>query len=322
MRIGTQNPVTDCLPLIDQLLTAAPTPALRVDASGKVAFRNPSFEAEFGASEQAEQAALRALNGSGVELDERRWSASVTDVGVDGLVLFLRPETGDVVPADIKKRRNFLSIASHDLRGLLANVRSWSSILASGRVQLDDRGKRAVEIIIRNTDKALSLMQEFFDSARSDLTPVPVDIQATDLRTEIDKVVEQVRNAEPDRPMRINVHLFADVTSVPVDVERFRHILRAFLEHSCERAAVTGEVELDIKRDDGGIRFEVKDRAPPPTDAELAAAFDRDERASTEKKLGTGFRLAFAAAEVAAHHGRVHVDVADGGARFGFWLPA
>lgn len=311
-----------CLQLIDQLLAAAPTPALRVGPDGSVAFRNPAFEAEVGTTAEAEQAALKALNGATAEIKERSWSATVTDAGEYGLVLFLKPEAGELLPKDVSKRRTFLSVASHDLRGLLANVRSWSSILVSGRVQLDAKGQRAAEIIIRNTDKALALMQEFFDSARSDLTPVPVDIQPADLRSEIDKVVQLVQQSEPEKPVRINVHLFADVTAVPVDLERFRHILRAFLEHGRDRVGPNGEVELDVKRTDGGIIFEVKDQGPMPTEAEVQSTFDRDERASKEKKLGSGFRLAFAAAEVAAHHGKVTADAASNGARYGFWLPA
>ena len=289
----------------------------------KVAFRNPAFEEQFGALPEAEQAALRALDGEGAELDGIRWSARVCDAQQLGLILFLHPTSApQLVPPDVKKRREFLSIASHDLRGLLANVRSWCAILVSPRVQLDDRGRRAAEIIIRNTDKALALMQEFFDSARADLIPVPVEIQPEDLRAEIDRVAKLVETGDAERPVRVNVHLFADVTAVPVDLERFRHILQAFLEHARDRGGANGEVELDIKRDATGITFEVKDKGPPPSEAELTGAFDRDLRAANERKLGAGFRLAFAAAEVAAHRGTVHVDAAADGATYGFWLPA
>ncbi|MFL5319806.1 MAG: ATP-binding protein [Myxococcaceae bacterium] len=311
---------SNCAELLDRLLAASPSPALRVAADGKVAFRNRAFEEQLGPA--AEQAAMQAVGQPSIQLDGRRFDVTVAEAADDGFAVFFHEQQTTVSAGDdVEKRRGFFSIASHDLRGMLANVRSWASILTSGRVQLDDRGKRAAEVISRNTDKAIALMQEFFDSARADLFPVPVEIQPEDLRGELEKALATVEKEDPEQPVHVQLSCDADVSKVPVDLDRFRHILRAFLEHARARAGAGGDVQLTVHPTDEGIWFHVQDHGPKPSEAELNHAFDRDLRAVTERKLGAGFRLAFAAAEVAAHQGKVDAKARPDGASYGFWLP-
>ncbi|MFN7134639.1 MAG: histidine kinase dimerization/phospho-acceptor domain-containing protein, partial [Myxococcales bacterium] len=50
-----------------------------------------------------------------------------------------------------KQRQQVLSVAAHDLRAPLANVRSYASLLLGGRMtDADPRVKRAAEVISRN----------------------------------------------------------------------------------------------------------------------------------------------------------------------------
>jgi two-component system, OmpR family, sensor kinase len=64
-------------------------------------------------------------------------------------------------------RVRYLSLASHDLRGALANIRSYAGLLLGGRYTHEPRVQRGLETIRRNADRALGFAQNFFDSSRS-----------------------------------------------------------------------------------------------------------------------------------------------------------
>lgn len=304
---------------VDHVLESLPVAALRVRADGTVAFSNDAFRRTFGP--EAADAAMQALSRSTITRSGVTYDVKVTEDPASGFVVVFARQHAAPEP-DVEKRRGFLSIASHDLRGILANVRSWASILTSGKVALDDRGRRAAEVISRNTDKAIALMQEFFDSARADLTSVPVEIQPEDLRPELSRAIEDLQKGDSAGPVELTVRSEAELSAVPVDIDRFRHMLRAFLGHARERAGANAGVQLTVQPGEGGVWFLVRDHGAPLTSDERALAFERDDRTLAERKLGSGFRLAFAAAEVAAHRGRVMAHAEPDGATFGFWLPA
>lgn len=223
-----------------------------------------------------------------------------------------RPTLPDVMELTPEQRVRFLSLASHDLRGILANVRTWAAILASGRVPLDERGKRATEVILRNTDRALAQQQALFDLLRAEWAPMPVAREARPLAPLLASALgEDLPKVFPET-----------LPEVTVDEDRLGHVIHAFTAHARARAA-GGSFSIRAEPSEDGVWISFLDSGAPLDGPQRARAFDPVARALEEQKLGTGFDLGVAAEELAAMGGRVRAGSSpDGGTVHAFWLPS
>ncbi|MFP2898635.1 sensor histidine kinase [Corallococcus sp. 4LFB] len=95
----------------------------------------------------------------------------------------------------VADRVRYLSLASHDLRGSLANIRSYAALLLNGRIPLEPKAQRGLETILRNADRALSFAQDFFDSSRADLGALACERERQPLLPILDAAVERTRAA-------------------------------------------------------------------------------------------------------------------------------
>jgi two-component system OmpR family sensor kinase len=208
------------------------------------------------------------------------------------------------------QRVRFLSLASHDLRGTLGNVRTWASLLRARSAGLDERGQRATEVILRNTDRALAQQQALFDLLRAEWAPMPLAAESTEVAPAVQSLGTQVAAELP-----------AGLPSVRADPDRLQHVLRAFVARAVERSE-GAPVVVRARAEPPGVAFEFEDGGPPPDEAALQRTFDPVSSALHEQRLGTGFELGVAAEEVRAMGGTVRVAARPTGALHAFWLPS
>ena len=102
---------------------------------------------------------------------------------VPGLVHVERQAVGTVAnaigPDDSAVR--FLSLASHELRGPLGTVRTYAALLASPRFALEERVRTAVEVMLRNVDRALASWELLAEAWRLDVDGLRLDLRDEDL---------------------------------------------------------------------------------------------------------------------------------------------
>jgi two-component system OmpR family sensor kinase len=195
----------------------------------------------------------------------------------------------------------FLSVAAHDLRGAMANVRSSASLLLSPKLGLEDRAKRCAEVIARNTDKALAMARDVFDSLRHELSAMPVELEPIDPGPLLQTAYNNARatTVQQQISVELSVSTPEGLPLIQADGERFGHAVQGLLEHSAMRGA-GGKVRLQATPLPGRLLIEVGDDGPLPTPEERPTLFDRNQRVVAEHKLGVGFKLCFAREELEA----------------------
>jgi signal transduction histidine kinase len=224
------------------------------------------------------------------------------------------------VQAD-QARARFFSVASHDLRGPMANVRSYASFMLDTRQDLDAKARKSLETILRNADKALKLAREVFDSFKAQVRPLELAREPLPLAPALQRAVAAVQPQVQERAISLTADISGDLPEAEVDKEAFEHVLAAFLEHALVRAGPGQQVELSAVARGGALRVEVADAGPELTDEALGQTFDRDRRTAEEGKLASGFQLALAKAQVISHGGSVGVERRGDRTVFYFTLP-
>ncbi len=210
----------------------------------------------------------------------------------------------------VRRHVRYLGLASHDLRGALANIRSYAALLLNGRSPLEPKVQRGLETILRNADRSLAFSQDFFDSSRADLGALACELERQSLLPLLDAAVERQRAAAT----AANVALVLDldpqigVPDVTVDGARIQHAVESFIQYQLTRAQAGEVIHLRVRPAPPQVRVEVRREGTPLSDEDASAVFQREERAFREKKLEDPLRVYLARQEVEAHGGGVGVE--------------
>lgn len=215
----------------------------------------------------------------------------------------------------------FLSLASHDLRGPLATVRSYAALLASPRFSLDDRVRAAVEVMLRNADRALGSWELLVEAWRMDVDGLRLDLREEDLVPSLRASADSVASAARERSIRLEVSLPPTLPAVRVDLDRILLALSGAWSHVLARSRPGAAVGLSARASPDGCELTFWDSGPPLTPDAEAHTFDRRWQALHGHELGSAFRMALAGALVQAHGGRAQVGSLNGRTLFQFLLP-
>ncbi len=216
----------------------------------------------------------------------------------------------------------FLSLASHDLRGPLATVRSYAALLASPRFALDARVHSAVEVMLRNVDRALASWELLSEAWRLDVGGLRLDLRDEDLLPPFRMSAEAASSSARGRSIRLEVALPPSLPTARVDLDRVLLVLSGAWAYVLDRTHPGAAGGLTVRAEPDGIGLTFWDSGPPLTPEGEAHAFDRRWQALRSQDLGPGFRMALAGNLVQAHGGRATVGSLNDRTLFQLVLPA
>ncbi len=222
----------------------------------------------------------------------------------DGLRLWVLGHEAD--GGGQQRRQEILGIASHDMRSPLANVRSYAGMILGGKgPPLDPRVKRAAQVIAKNADRGLRLVDDIIDLRRADEKQLSLERSNVPLEEVLRLAFEEVRTAATDKGVRLAWSAPDGLPVLSVDEDKLRRAVRALLEAAVRRTPTDGEVRLVAEARSAEIFVAVEDEGDRPSVQEAALAFDRDHQTIQARKLTAGVSLALAQEVARAHGGRV-----------------
>ncbi|RKH41160.1 sensor histidine kinase [Corallococcus sp. AB049A] len=241
------------------------------------------------------------------------WSLGQASVG----------QVSQAAPASerVADRVRYLSLASHDLRGSLANIRSYAALLLNGRIPLEPKAQRGLETILRNADRALSFAQDFFDSSRADLGALACERERQALLPILDAAVERMRAAATASNVEVVLDTLPELPDVQVDAGRIQHAVEAFAHHLLSRAQPGESLHVRAERLGHQVRVEVRREGAIHPEEDITTVFQCEERAFRERKLEDPLRIFLARQEVEAHGGQVGAQADAGGTTLFLTLP-
>jgi len=222
-------------------------------------------------------------------------------------------------------RNQYLSIVAHELRTPLTGIKTFSSMLAKGRLgPLEPRQSEVVESIREQSIRLEHQIDKLVNLGFLESHDYGRDLQQFD-------VVELVRASvtpllQPARDKALDVCLDLPQASVTVQADRsdLRRVLQALLENAVKFTPVGGRVrvfatvagdEVTLGVEDSGIGID------PRYQRRIFERFFQVEDPLTRHHGGAGLGLFVAQGIVAAHGSRIEVTSELGsGAKFAFTL--
>ncbi len=320
-----------------------------VDAAGGVRYANPAAEALLGLKAEALGARPFAyplssgasteiklsVNGSGertftLSTGRIAWNGaearlvSLHDVSASDRLRGLEAEALENMRV-VEIKNQFMGRISHELRNSLATVKTAVFCLNDGLTgTLTPKQSRLVEMISRNVDRQVRIIDNILDLARFQSGKIKIVPRPVDLVGIIDEISQEFRMK--NKAQRLLLELPGELPAVNGDADLLVQVLRNLLDNAFRfarsrvtiKAADAGgdEVSLSVVDDGAGIPQEP-----------IGRAVQSVRSASTARKGGNGYKgtglgLAICKEIIEGHRGRIWAESAEGeGAGFHFVLP-
>jgi signal transduction histidine kinase len=214
-------------------------------------------------------------------------------------------------------REQFVAVLAHDLRGPLSASRLHAQIV----VKHPERANRSAGRVLQQIDRAERMIHDLLDVHRvSAGSPLPLEIEACDLRDLAQGVIEELGAVHADRFDLVAgeaapghwspEHLYRALWNLGVNADKY--------------GAPGTRIAIRVERFPGGARMSVHNSGDPIAPEEQARVFDlfAQSKAGAQRRAGWGLGLAFVRACAEAHGGTAEVESsAESGTTFSVTLP-
>jgi len=224
-----------------------------------------------------------------------------------------------------KIKSDFLKVASHELRGPLAILKGYVSMLSDGSLALDSPATAKVFTVISAKLREVSdLVEQMLETARLEDSRLQLRLERQDLTRVLNEAAERIRPLAADNH-RLNLDF--DLESVPVlaDRERLLTIVTNLLNNAVKYSPEGGLVEVGLSTRAGTAQITVRDHGLGIAPSDLPKLFTRFGRIVTPGNShipGTGLGLYFARELARMHGGDITVESEEGaGSTFTVSLP-
>ncbi len=202
-------------------------------------------------------------------------------------------------------QQRFVSDVSHELRTPLTTIRMAGDLIHDARAQFDPAVARSAELLRGELDRFEALLSDLLEISRFDAGAAALDLELTDLRRTVAKVVDGAQSLADRRGSRLTVIDPGHPCEALVDPRRVERILRNLVVNAVEHGE--GQpVEVRIAENEEAVAVSVRDYGVGLQPGQAHRVFDRFWRADPARARttgGTGLGLAIALEDARLHDG-------------------
>jgi len=245
-----------------------------------------------------------------------QYASSIT-AGLD------RVSQNERIAAVEKAKTEFLSVASHELRGPMTVIKGYLTMLDSGPVgDLTPQMKSVLPLLISKSDEVTWMLEQMVEAAR-------LEEGRLALRKSHCNLVELTALAIEDVSQLLNKHHLSvdqprSAVAADVDPDRYQMVVRNLLSNAAKYSHEGTQIKLQLSAN-GVARVAVSDEGIGITNEDQARLFGRFVRIqtkSTEGIAGTGLGLWLSREIARMHDGDLTVESTPGrGSTFTLQIP-
>lgn len=243
-----------------------------------------------------------------------------------------------------KKKSEFFSIVSHELKTPLTAIQNAVKILLGGAISgIPDRAGVFIEMIKRNGDKLLAIIQDLLDSAKVEAGKLFFSFKVADINPLVESVYKAL-NMSANSKIEFEVNLGKNLPKLYIDTKRIEQVLSNLVSNALKFTPTGGKVsistfimsDMEIKEKpfsknkdriiaDEYVIAKVSDTGPGIAEKDRETIFEKFEQVKdtlSRNVGGTGLGLSIAKQFAETHHGFLWLESVVGkGSDFYLALP-
>ena len=221
-------------------------------------------------------------------------------------------------------QQRFVSDVSHELRTPLTTIRMAGDLIHDSRSDFDPAVARSAELLHNELDRFEALLSDLLEISRFDAGAAVLDVEPTDIRATVARVVESTGALAERKGVQISVEEPDKPCEAEIDSRRVERILRNLLVNGIEHGE-SRPIVVRVGKDDHAVAVSVRDHGIGLRPGEAAMVFNRFWRADPARARttgGTGLGLAISLEDARLHNGWLQAWGAPGeGSCFRLTLP-
>lgn len=219
--------------------------------------------------------------------------------------------------------KNFLAIASHELRHPVTLLKGYAMTLEKYRNMLDAKSyDHALQAIQDGSNRLTRIVEDLLDISRLELGSYPIKRREANMRRLIEKAIEETSTKECGK---ISLDLSGELETVYVDPEAISQLFVILLENAHKFSPPNAVIEVKGEGQEDEIKFSVLDRGigvPDEHREKIFELFHQVEDVMHHSKPGLGIGLYIARKIVEGHGGKIwYMPREGGGSVFFFVIP-
>jgi len=223
-------------------------------------------------------------------------------------------------------KSEFVSIASHQLRTPLSNLKYALDFIVSGRAgNVEPKWLSQFHIIEESNERMIRLVNNLLDLSRIESGKVVLEKKSFNIMLEAQTLVNDIAHLAEIYGITLSFHTKGHVPNVLTDPGRIRMVMQNFLDNAVKYSKTGSEVKVEISADSRSAIFKVTDQGVgiPNTDQKrIFQKFFRSSNVMRHQTDGTGLGLYIAKAVIDAAGGKIgFISKESVGSTFWFSLP-
>ncbi len=218
------------------------------------------------------------------------------------------------------EKTEFVSLASHQIRGPLTSIKGYSAMLLDGDFgKLPKPAEEAAHIMMDSCNTLVRVVNDYLDVTRIEQGRMKYEFTDVDIRALIETCVKELTPSIERAKLVCKVNLpkiSADEQAnawwhIKADGPKLKQVILNLIDNAVKYTP-KGSIHIHLfETTDKKIRLEIKDTGvgiAPLTMPKLFAKFSRAENASETNILGTGLGLYVAKMMVEAFEGKIWAE--------------
>tara|TARA_B100000745_G_scaffold292473_1_gene233352 strand:+ start:11057 stop:12655 length:1599 start_codon:yes stop_codon:yes gene_type:complete len=212
-----------------------------------------------------------------------------------------------------QQKSEFLSIATHQLRGPIAGIRGHLSLILDGSYgKIPNKARTITEKIFESSGMLAQTINDFLNVSRIEQGSMQYDMSDFAIHEQIADIVTELQPIADERKLKLTFKDdCADASCiVHADKTKLNHIFFNLIENAIKYTE-KGWVRIRIAAEHGTVRVSITDSGVGISKAQLPALFEKFVRAEGASKVnvnGTGLGLYVARQMVEAHKGKIWAE--------------
>lgn len=225
-----------------------------------------------------------------------------------------------------KAKSEFISMASHQLRAPLSNLKWTLNLLMEKDFDLPkDQIKEYLSLVEKNNERMIKLVNDLLQISKIETNSVKLffkkDVFIPDIiKRAIDRLTPFIEASE----ITIKLDYEQNLPKIMVDVEYLEIVARNIIDNAIKYNRGKGEILISIKKDDNFLKTTIQDNGMGISHEHQKHIFKNlfKTEDSAGRSNGNGFGLYIAQAIINAHNGKIGFKSKEGeGTTFWFILP-
>lgn len=227
-----------------------------------------------------------------------------------------------VAEAANRSKDEFLAIVSHELRTPMTAIIGWAGMLQTGVLD-EAKATLALEIIERNANLQMQLIEDLLDISRIVRGELSLSIDLVDLVEVITAAIEVVQSLANAKDIQLETILDTPIEKIWGDSDRLQQVVLNLLTNAIKFTPDGGRVEVRLSKEIGSgeefsqppipnyLQIEVSDTGKGISSDFLPHVFERFWQADsthTRSNKGLGLGLAIAHHVVELHGGTIEAQ--------------